>query len=458
MCVKASSFSNYAMIQKSFLNRLAGLDVARQNLVFSLFMATLDDVIADAKATGEFEGSVEEIRASRVTLKGVPEVIAHDTSCGAVTTFTRLVVDRGISFDNIVQAIINSDESGWLNKSSESTMSDQDEKQCKSGFYISMRMIAGRNLIMFAQRKFSKDISEDADFFDPLNLMIISRPNTGKNPCEMASHELRNKYKLLLSSNDVLCAINNIGDGNGTKCEDNVEEKFDEENGEEASKNDTSTHQHSADTAVLIRSKWGSVADLWDDAYTNSYFNVHNDGLAPRISEIGLVTGAVLHILPTLEKAVQFMPLNQRSLRVMRAELTDSGRRVVGIRFPVTDEAIARLMLGMQEVATVRKESLGSPAFVDEAYPPINEKSAAWATTERNTMKSFFGVAEPMTGRKTSNISGTDDSSSKKRSVGQQSLQSKNCEKQKETTTFVPSKAKNTSKISSFFKQSKPLL
>ncbi len=144
----------------------------------------------------------------------------------------------------------------------------------------------------------------------------------------MASHELRNKYKLLLSSDDVLCAINNIGDGKRTKNQDNVEEKYDEKNGEDASNNDTSIHQHSADATILIRSIWGSVADLWDDAYTNSYFNFHNAGLAPRISEIGLVTGAVLHILPTLEKAVQFMPLNQRSLRVMRAELTDSGRRI----------------------------------------------------------------------------------------------------------------------------------
>ncbi|KAL7532804.1 hypothetical protein ACHAXR_004855, partial [Thalassiosira sp. AJA248-18] len=34
---------------KKFLNRIAGLDVARQDLVFKLFMATLDDVITDAK-------------------------------------------------------------------------------------------------------------------------------------------------------------------------------------------------------------------------------------------------------------------------------------------------------------------------------------------------------------------------------------------------------------------------
>ena len=33
----------------------------------------------------------------------------------------------------------------------------------------------------------SKEDEMDSDFIDPLKLMIISRPNTGKNPCEMTS-------------------------------------------------------------------------------------------------------------------------------------------------------------------------------------------------------------------------------------------------------------------------------
>lgn len=236
-------------------------------------MSTLDDVIADAKATGEFEGSMEEIRALYVTLKGFPEVIAHDTSCGAMTTFTRLVVDRGISFDKIVHTIVDDDESLRMSNAKSfgrGTMSS-DEKQCKSGFYISRRLIAGCHLIIFAQRKVIKDIGKDTDFLDPLKLMIIYQPNTGKNPCEMASKELRNKYKLLLSSKDVIGSINAVGDG---------ENESTAHDGEETSDNDVSTCQHSTD-ANMIRTKWGSVADLWDDTYANSNFNYHNDGLAP---------------------------------------------------------------------------------------------------------------------------------------------------------------------------------
>ena len=432
--------------------------MARQNLVFSLFMATLDDVIADAKATGEFEGSVEEIRATRVALKGVPEVIAHDTSCGAVTTFTRLIVDRGISFDNILQTIVDDDDSGGLNKpktTTNSTTTAKEEKQCKSGFYISQRLIAGRHLILFAQRKVAKDVDADADFIDPLNLMIITRPNTGKNPCEMASRELRNKYKLLLSTDDVIASIN-CSDGEETSGMESREPKREMESGEVKSGEDNenndeemSTYPDEKDVVGILRSKWGSVADLWDDAYTNSNFDYHNGGLAPRITEIGLVTGAVLHILPTLEKAVQFMPQSQRSLRVMRAELTDSGRRIVGIKFPVTDEAITRLMLGMQEVATVRKASLDSPSYVDEEYPPINEKATTWATTEKKTMKSFFSIATPKVAKSSSSVSGNEDSGTTKRSIGSNALQSVNGKKPRSTSMNIA--AQKTSKISTYF-------
>jgi len=217
--------------------------------------------------------------------------------------------------------------------------------------------------------------------------MIISRPNTGKNPCEMTSQEMRYKYKLLVSSLDLLQHIQSV-----------IGDVLSDAEGEEKSEKDKA---QSRDALSAIRSKWGTVAGRWDEAYDSSNFMDHNDGLAPRISKIGLITGAVLHILPSLEKAVQFMPHSQRSLRVMRVEVSDSGQRIVGIKFPVTEEAIGRLMSGMKEVANARQDSLGSPSFIDEPFSPIDEKVKSWATTERKTMKSFFGAASSKTHGKT---------------------------------------------------------
>lgn len=365
---------------KKFLNRIAGLEVARQNLIFSLFMATLDDVVSDAKATGEFEGSVEDIRG-RVTLKGNLEVIATDTSSAATTELTRLVLDRGVSFDSMIQTIIeeqseNEGAKGDLVMSNEE--SDDEEQQCKTGFYLSKRKIAGRFLVMFAQRKNEQEDAIESDLIDPLKLMIITRPNTGKNPCEMASEEMKFKYRLLLSVDE----INNLL--HTAKSNDSL-------SGEEKKSDAEGLPPEIEDKIRLIREKSGAtVADLWDDAYDNSNYKDHHDGLAPRISEIGLITGAVLHILPSLEKAVQFMPSSQRALRVMRAEISDSGERIVGIKYPTTEAALKRLMLGMKAVADARKGSLDVPSFVDEALSSVDNKSKNWATAERKTMKSFF--------------------------------------------------------------------
>ena len=106
--------------------------------------------------------------------------------------------------------------------------------------------------------------------------------------------DLRYKYELLLSTSDV------IEHARSTVQEDKSVEL------------EGANDKNDNDVIGSIRSNWSNVADLWDDAFDNSNQFEHNDGLAPRLSELGLITGATLHILPALEKAVQFMSANQR--------------------------------------------------------------------------------------------------------------------------------------------------
>lgn len=170
---------------KLFLNRIMGLAVTRQNLIFGLFMSTLDDIVTDAKATGEFEGSVEEVRATTVTIGEAPTKIATDTSSGASTMLTKINLDRGISFEQVIGTILDDRKEKDINESND----DDYENPCvaETGFYVSKRKIAGRHLVMFAKRKIDQDDLDDdiASVVDPLGLMVVSRPNTGKNPCEM---------------------------------------------------------------------------------------------------------------------------------------------------------------------------------------------------------------------------------------------------------------------------------
>ena len=106
---------------------------------------------------------------------------------------------------------------------------------------------------------------------------------------------------------------------------------------------------------------------------------------------------------------------NSRSLRVMRVEITETGKRIVGIKFPINATALERLHNGMAEVAAARKSSLDSPSFVDEGLAPIDAKAMSWATTERKTMKSFFGVAAPTGGKKRASSMSAEENNNKKK-------------------------------------------
>ena len=252
-------------------------------------------------------------------------------------------------------------------------LSNEDDEEnsfvADSGFYLSKRKIAGRYLVMFAKRKIDIDeIGEQfASVVDPLGLMVISRPNTGKNPCEMNSRDVRYKYDKLVSSRELIRLISNQAEAEGTEA-----------------------------AVDIVRKSHSRLVRHWDDAYSESNHDEHHMGLAPRISQIGLVTGAVLHVLPALEKATLFMTQSKRSLKVMRVELTDSGQRVVGIKFPLDEEALEKLNTILAELSATRAGGASSAvSFRTESFAPVCSKSTAWATTERKTMRSFFGAKTP---------------------------------------------------------------
>lgn len=360
---------------KVFLNRIMGLAVLRQNLIFSLFIATLDDVVTDAKATGEFEGSVEDVKATTISMEEAPQQIASDKSSGASTMLTKITLDRGISFEQVIGSILEEEKESGATDTNDGD--DSNQFVAETGFFLSKRKIAGRKLVMFAKRKIDQDdISEEfASVVDPLGLMIISRPNSGKNPSEMPSRELRTKYDKIVTSRELIHLL------------------ADEEDTEGGS--DSSGEKSVEDAIEIIRKKQSNLARHWDDAYAESNYNEHHMGLAPRILQMGLVTGAVLHVLPALEKATMFMTQSQKALKVMRVELTDSKQRVVGIKFPLEEEALEKLFNILSELSVTRTGASNDLSFKNESFAPVCAKSTAWATTERKTMRSFFGKKTP---------------------------------------------------------------
>ena len=367
-----------------FLNRISGLMVSRQSLVFSLFMSTLGGVIKTAKTSGEFEGTAEDLAATAIEI-GHETDLAVDPTSGAQTKLTTLVLDRGIPFETVrILAMEEVEKSSsttpGLDDGKEDTPStnednldefivddDSDDDNghgtnrriAESGFYISKNSIRGRFLVLFAKRKFDPSAfktEEERAAVDPLGLMQVTRPNTGTNLTDKSTWDLRQTYRLTLS------------------C-DKIRELSSEEQGESIKEN------------VFIKMS-KKISSMWKLAFKESDSFKHENGLAPRRQRVSLVNGPVLHILPALENVVRFRSEKEKALKIMRAQV--GSRRIVGVRFPSDDEALEKLLLELDTIRKARRNA--GKTFTDEALAPICPKTMSWATTKRKTMKSFFKV------------------------------------------------------------------
>lgn len=136
---------------RRFLNRLLGLPVARQNLLFNYFTATLAACIRSAKAEGRYSEGMSDMPASNISQAQPPETLWTDPHSGLKTLQNTLRIDRGISYAAAVERL---------------------ERECRagdaSGFYISKRDIFGRKLVLLATAKPGSS-----------QMFSICRPNTG---------------------------------------------------------------------------------------------------------------------------------------------------------------------------------------------------------------------------------------------------------------------------------------
>lgn len=82
-----------------FLNRMLGLPIDEQALLFAYFSSTLDAVITQAKASGAFDDGIVTIKGmTSVTLEH-EEVIHTDAASGAKTYHLSLIADRGLPWE-----------------------------------------------------------------------------------------------------------------------------------------------------------------------------------------------------------------------------------------------------------------------------------------------------------------------------------------------------------------------
>ena len=122
-----------------FLNRLLGLELKLQSQVFAYWHLIMDELIRDAKKTGQFQEGIVDI-SSELTFEK-ESVLFEDERAGIATCLNRLVGDRGVSWEK-----------------AKSLMKDQDESS--AGFYRATKDESGRKMS-------SKELE------DPYNIFLV---------------------------------------------------------------------------------------------------------------------------------------------------------------------------------------------------------------------------------------------------------------------------------------------
>ena len=83
-----------------FLNRLLGLPVQQQTLLFGYFVDTHEGEVVEAKSRGTFDDGIVSLAAESITVvPGFPRTIHRDRASGAVTQLCQISIDRGLSWE-----------------------------------------------------------------------------------------------------------------------------------------------------------------------------------------------------------------------------------------------------------------------------------------------------------------------------------------------------------------------
>lgn len=180
---------------RRFLNRILGLEVEKQNLLFNVFLNRLDVITRSAKRDGTYDTGVKELIGGRVYEKTRPEVVYEANQMQ--TLLHTIEVDRGIAWPEILliydttaqQQTENQKQPGQEQKLQDFQKKSRkisSVKLVKSGFYLSKRGFQGRHFIIYAKEK------DDVFEFQTSNI-ICYRPQTGKH--ELLRSSFYDKYE-----------------------------------------------------------------------------------------------------------------------------------------------------------------------------------------------------------------------------------------------------------------------
>ncbi|KAG2496515.1 hypothetical protein HYH03_005339 [Edaphochlamys debaryana] len=129
-----------------FLNRLLGLPLQAQDVMFSYFFNIMESLIKQARTAGTYEEGILNLASSRVAVQ--EETVIHtDPHSGAATSYLEVDVDDGLSWDDAEQAL----EAALADMRAENA---PPQAMAKVGFYIQKRQAnvggTGHPLVLLA--------------------------------------------------------------------------------------------------------------------------------------------------------------------------------------------------------------------------------------------------------------------------------------------------------------------
>ncbi|KAK3263042.1 hypothetical protein CYMTET_28135, partial [Cymbomonas tetramitiformis] len=267
-----------------FLNRMLGLRLKDQAMLFQYFNDTYEHVIHNAKSTGMFDNGIVSLQAASILVhEGYPREIHRDPLSGASTQVLKLDVDRGLSFQEAEQRL--------------SLLQTSGNTSAHDGFYV-VRALTLPHLPYLA---------------------LAEAPRPGWQPSPLKTNFGKNGRPLVLLSMEVK------GGRRGTRV-----------------MRIQRPHNANAPTMRLraLQESYGRVTpadakELWE-AWFNELERANFPGRAwgMRKTPIRLVVGAVLPMWKVLQEVKQAMgntTTKKNKLRVVRTQL-DNGTNIIGVQ------------------------------------------------------------------------------------------------------------------------------
>ncbi|KAJ8030843.1 Protein FORGETTER 1 [Holothuria leucospilota] len=155
---------SYVKDVSKFLNRILGLKVKKQNMIFNYFYECLQATIATAKKEGKYNEGLLDISASSVDIIGQPTEVFKDANKSTPTRHVSLTIDRGMSWEMALERF-NSLQGK------------------RNGFYRSRYERFGRYLYLLATQKADKS-----------HVFKVARPNTGVSNFDEDIGDLLTRY------------------------------------------------------------------------------------------------------------------------------------------------------------------------------------------------------------------------------------------------------------------------